>query len=65
MSNWQKEAKDPLAPKTLFTIKHSEIPQGKTQCVNHVWKKLNDNELECLNCPTCVIVNSDIIDSII
>lgn len=54
---------DELGPKTVFTIKHSEIPKGITQCGEHDWRIKNDMELECKNCPTCVIVNKEVIDS--
>ncbi len=55
---WQKkEEPDLLSNKTVFTIKHSEIPKGVTQCEagNHAWKRINENELECTNCPTIII----------
>lgn len=50
---------DELGPKTVFTIKHSEIPKGVVQCVKHVWRNKNEMELDCINCPTCVIVNEE------
>jgi hypothetical protein len=51
-----EEEKDPLDPQTVFTIKHSDIPKGITQCIKHEWRKLNDNEIECTKCPTVLIV---------
>lgn len=54
---------DELGPKTVFTIKHSEIQKGITQCVNHEWRKLSENELKCNKCPTAIIVNPDALDS--
>lgn len=51
------EEKDPLDPQTVFTIKHSEIPQGITQCIEHAWIKKNDNELSCTKCPTEILVD--------
>lgn len=51
--------------KTVFTIKHSDIPKGITQCAmkKHIWRKVNDNELECAQCPTIIIVNPEVIDT--
>lgn len=51
-----------LDSKTVFTIKHSEIPQGITQCQKHNWKKRNDNEIECTKCPTILIVNPEVLN---
>ena len=57
-NKWQKkEEPDLLSNKTVFTIKHSEIPKGITQCVHHAWIKRNDNEIECTKCPTILICN--------
>jgi hypothetical protein len=42
---------------TVFTLKHSEIPKGITQCKNHEWIKLNDHEIKCTKCPTIAIIN--------
>jgi len=56
------EETDPFAPKTVFTIKHSEIPKGMTQCEHHQWEKMNDIELYCGVCQSAIIVNSDVID---
>ena len=54
---WQKkEEPDLLSNKTVFTIKHSEIPQGRTQCENHAWQKLNENEMHCPICDSVIIV---------
>jgi hypothetical protein len=48
----KSQEKDPLDPQTVFTIKHSDIPKGITQCVKHKWRKLSDDEVECSVCPT-------------
>jgi len=53
-----------LGPKTVFTIKHSDIPKGITQCVKHVWRKKNETELDCVNCPTCIIVSADYLEEL-
>jgi hypothetical protein len=58
-TNYEKsKEKDPLDPQTVFTIKHSDIPKGITQCrfEDHKWVKLSDNELKCVKCPTVLIV---------
>lgn len=54
----KKPEKDPLDPQTVFKIKHSEIPQGVTQCANHNWEKYSENEVRCTKCPTIHIVNN-------
>lgn len=56
---------DELGPKTVFTIKHSEIPKGWTQCEKHIWRKLSENELICKVCPTVIIVNPETIDELV
>ena len=50
--------KDPLDPQTVFTIKHSEIPKGITQCLEHSWIKTGEHELRCAKCPTMAIVDN-------
>ena len=61
----EERQEDEFGPKRVFSIKHSEIPKGVTQCVEHKWRKLNENELECTLCPTAIIVNPDVIDSMV
>jgi hypothetical protein len=53
-----EEEKDPLDPQTVFTIKHSDIPKGLTQCPmqEHIFEDLNDNEIICRKCNTVLIV---------
>lgn len=29
------------------------------------WRKLNENELECTECPTAIIVNQEVIDDML
>lgn len=55
----EKESIDELGPQRVFAIKHSEIPKGVTQCEKHIWKKLNDMEIACTQCPTALIVAID------
>lgn len=52
-----EEEKDPLDPQTVFTIKHSDIPKGITQCLKHEWLKESYNEIKCTKCPTVAIIN--------
>ena len=41
---------------TVFSRSHSDIRAGgKKMCVTHSWKKKNEIELECTQCPTVVI----------
>lgn len=58
----KKPEKDPLDPQTVFKIKHSEIPQGITQCQKHSWVKYSDNEIKCTKCPTILIVNPEVLN---
>lgn len=53
----KSEEKDPLDQQTVFTIKHSEIQKGITQCQDHSWIKFSDNEIKCTKCPTINIIN--------
>jgi hypothetical protein len=55
----KSQEKDPLDPQTVFTIKHSDIPKGITQCKfeDHAWRKISDTELECMKCPTAIRVS--------
>ena len=61
----EQSQEDEYGPKRVFSIKHSEIPKGVTQCATHKWLKKGKNELECTKCPTVIIVNSDVIDSML
>lgn len=58
-----EEEQDELGPKTVFTIKHSDIPKGTTQCAQHTWRKLSDNELYCGVCQSAIIVNPEVLDT--
>lgn len=56
MSEWKKKEEiDEFGPKRVFTLNHSEIQKGITQCENHVWRKEGENELVCTKCPTQII----------
>ena len=61
----EESQEDEYGPKRVFSIKHSEIPKGVTQCVTHEWRKLNENELECTKCPTAIIVKEEELESIL
>ena len=46
--------------RTVFSRKHSDIEMsGKKMCTDHKWRKLNNTEIECINCPTALIVGVD------
>ena len=49
-----------LDGETVFSASHSEIAQTrKIQCKpgSHVWKKLDDENLECTKCPTAIKID--------
>jgi hypothetical protein len=49
--------------RTVFSRSIADIKSsGVSQCKNHKWRKLNDNELECVNCPTVIVVGIDNIE---
>ena len=51
--------------RTIFSRSNADIKaNGKTMCLDHKWKKLNENEVYCTQCPTVWIVNSDVIDDL-
>lgn len=54
----EKEEKSSLDPQTVFTINHSDIPKGKTQCKfgEHKWQELNDKEMYCPICESAIII---------
>ena len=58
-----QETEENIDNPTVFTIKHSDIPKGITQCLKHTWIKKNDNELRCSKCPTEVIVTPETLNS--
>ena len=62
MSN---EEIDELSNKQVFSIKHSDIPRGITQCTTHAWVKLSENEVKCTKCPTALIVDTDYLNELI
>lgn len=46
--------------RTVFTRSHADIKaNGKTMCLDHKWRKVNENELECKECPTVIICALD------
>jgi hypothetical protein len=48
---------------TVYTISEREIKStGRTQCTEHKWEKLNDNEIICRACNTVLIINPDCLD---
>lgn len=57
----KESQEDEFGPKRVFTINHSEIPKGITQCTmsKHEWKAVNETELACSVCPTQIIVSNE------
>lgn len=53
-----EEEKSNLDPQTVFTLNHSDIPKGVTQCQVHQWRERNEYEIECPICGTCNIIKS-------
>lgn len=48
--------------RTVFTRSHADIKaNGKKMCepLDHKWRKVNENELECKECPTALMVAVD------
>lgn len=51
---------------TVFSRSHESIKAGgKKMCEKHVWKKLSSNEVECIMCPTALIVNEEVLDELL
>lgn len=61
----KKEEIDELSNQRVFSIKHSDIPRGITQCKDHSWVKLSENEIKCTNCPTVHIVDPQYLNELI
>ncbi len=60
----QKDNLDRGEVRTIFSRSHSDIKLGgKTMCTKHSFKKLSENEVYCTNCPTCLIVNPDVLET--
>lgn len=60
MEELQKDGEDRGEIRTVFSRAHSDIrANGKTMCLDHSWKKLNENEIYCTQCPTVLIVGLD------
>ena len=56
----QKDEIDRGEIRTIFSRSHSDIRSGgKTMCEKHTWKKLNDMEIYCTQCPTALLVSID------
>ena len=51
---------DELSEKRVFSIKHSDIPKGTTQCEmgKHKFQKMSENEIYCPVCQSAYIVNN-------
>lgn len=52
--------------RTEFVRSHADIKAGgKTMCEKHVWKKLSNNEIQCIMCPTVWIVNPEVLNELL
>jgi len=59
----KEKEKEENPEQEVFRIHIDEIKKrGVTQCQKHVWRKLDDNNLECINCPTAIIVNPEVLE---
>lgn len=61
MKNKSSKLSTPEEPleKEVFRIHVDEIKKrAVSQCVKHAWRKLDDQNLECMNCPTAIQVNN-------
>lgn len=63
----EESKEDKFGPKRVFSIKHSEIPKGVTQCPmeKHKLEKKSDNEVYCPSCNTVLIVNTETLDGLL
>ena len=63
--SWEKDkpkddGEDRGEIRTVFSTSTSTIAlSGVKQCVEHKWRKLNDTELACADCPTAIICGID------
>jgi len=63
----EKSQEDEYGPKRVFTLNHSDIPKGITQCPmeKHKFEKKSDNEVYCPSCNTVLIVNTETLDGLL
>ena len=62
----QEDNEDRGEIRTVFSRSHSDIAaNGKKMCEKHIWRKLSDNEVECIVCPTAWIVNPEVLDELL
>jgi len=62
MEKRQEDGIDRGEIRTEFTRSHSDIKAGgKTMCKEHTFKKLSENEVYCIHCPTALIVNPEVV----
>lgn len=66
METPQEDGIDRGEIQTVFSRSHADIAAGgKKMCEKHVWKKLSSNEVECIMCPTALIVNEEVLDELL
>lgn len=56
----QKDGIDRGEIRTIHTFS-ADIAKGITMCKVHQWRKLSDNEIACIICPTALIVNPEVL----
>lgn len=62
----QEDGTDRGEIRTEWTVSHASIKAtGVSQCKDHTWKKLSENEVYCTKCPTALIVNPEVIEELI
>lgn len=58
----QEDKQDRGEIRQVHSISHASIKAtGVTQCLDHEWKILSENEVYCTKCPTALIVNPETI----
>lgn len=66
IEEFQKDGEDRGEIRTVNVVSHAELKsRGITMCKIHFWKKLTDNEVACTICPTALIVNPEVLESLL
>lgn len=61
----KKEEKDDMI-REVFRASDSKIAESRSaQCQTHSFRKLSENEIMCTRCMTALIVNPDVLDSML
>lgn len=66
LADEQRKIEETGGNQTVFSVSHSDIrDRGVTMCKTHSWKKLSDNEVACIICPTAQIVKPEELESLL